>query len=109
MFFALSYAMLTMRFTSLSISTAVASLKSRCWAISRPRKIASSFLPNAHAPFAHHVARDVGGTFDVVPSASGDVPEEHFFRGTTTHQHGQHAFEMLLGVGMFIVGRQLHG
>src|SRR6266853_1922376 len=63
----------------------------------------------AHAPFADHVARDVGSAFDVVSGASGDVPEEHFFRGAAAHQHRQHTFQMFFGVGMLIVGRQLHG
>src|SRR5215469_2074697 len=63
----------------------------------------------AHTPFANHVARDVGGAFDVVAGAGGDVAEEDLFSGAAAHENGQHAFEMVLGVGMLVVGRQLHG
>src|SRR5579859_2388926 len=63
----------------------------------------------AHAPFADHVPSDVRSTLDVVAGAGGDVAQEDFFRGTSAHQHGKHAFEILARVGMLVGFGQLHG
>ena len=49
----------------------------------------------AHAPFANHLARDVGGAFDVVARAGGDVAEENFLGAAAAHQHGERAFQIV--------------
>src|SRR5690348_123512 len=63
----------------------------------------------AHAPLADHVAGDLGGALDVVAGAGGDVAEEKFFSAAAAHEHGEHGFEMVLGVGMLVVDGKLHG
>src|SRR5208282_2710673 len=63
----------------------------------------------AHAPFADHVARDIGGAFDVVSGAGGDVAEENFLGGAAAHENGEHAFQVFLGVGVLVGFGELHG
>src|SRR4029077_4320782 len=63
----------------------------------------------AHAPFADHVASDVGGALDIVACAGGDVPEEDFFSGTSTHQNRECALKEFLGVGVLVGFGKLHG
>jgi len=43
------------------------------------------------------------------PRAGGDMTQENFLSGTPAHENRQHPFQMLLGIGVLVVGRQLHG
>src|SRR5205085_3190795 len=63
---------------------------------------------STHAPFANHVAGDVGGALDVVSGAGSDVAQENFFGGTATHQHCKHSFEVFACVSVLVGLGQLH-
>ena len=60
----------------------------------------------AHAPVAHHLSRDVRGSFDVVARAGGDMAEENLLGGAAAHQDGERADQVVLRVGVLVVDRQ---
>ena len=63
----------------------------------------------AHAPFADHLTRQIGGTLNVVAGAGGDVVHELIFGDTARHQNSDLRFQILFVVAVLIVKRQLHG
>ena len=81
---------------------------------SRPRKISCSGLPKvsgpelAHAPLADHLAGEVGRLLDVVAGARRHVAEELLLGDAAAHHHGDRRLEVLLGVRVLVLGRQLH-
>ena len=101
--------------TSASICLAVSSEKSRCCAISRPRKICSSFLPKvigpsfAHAELADHLAGELGGALDVAAGAGGHLLEEDLFGAATAHEGGEAGFEIVLGDGVLVFLGEVDG
>ena len=72
--------------TSLSISIAVCSEKSRCCEISSSKEDLFIFLAemqvakfHTHPPLAHHTTRSLSGHDNVLPRASRDLIENNFF------------------------------
>src|SRR5579872_2173179 len=63
----------------------------------------------AHAEFAHHAAGRIAGLLDVVAGAGGHLLEEDFLGGAAAHHNGQAGFEIVLGIRVLVVERQLHG
>ena len=61
----------------------------------------------AHAPLADHLARHVGGPLDVVAGAGRHVAEELLLGDAAAHHDGDRGVEVLLGVGVLVLGGKL--
>ena len=55
-----------------------------------------------HAPAHHHVARDLGGAFEIVGGAGGHLVHEYFFGDTPAHQHRDHRLQSTAVVAVAI-------
>src|SRR4051794_2553650 len=72
--------------------------------------LAESKRPQAaHAIFANHLARHLRGTLDVVPGTGRHLLEEDLFRNASAHEDGKLRLKVILGDGVLVVFRQLHG
>ena len=56
----------------------------------------------AHAPFADHLARDVGSALDVVAGAGGHLVHEDFLGDAAAHEDGELIFEIILARAVFV-------
>src|SRR5207247_1097513 len=61
----------------------------------------------AHAPLAHHLARQLGGALDVVARPGGHAAEGQLLRRPPAEEDGELAEEMVLRVGVPVVERDL--
>ena len=62
----------------------------------------------AHAPFADHLAGEIGRLFDVVPGAGRHVAEEPLFGDAAAHHDGDRRLEVFLRVRVLVLDRELH-
>ena len=62
-----------------------------------------------HAPFRHHLARDLACALDVVGRACGDVFDDQLFRGSAAQHHGYLIQQFLLREMVVVVLRQSDG
>src|SRR5579859_2844919 len=69
----------------------------------------SNRTERAHTELAHHAAREIGSLLDIVSGARSHLAEECLFGNTAAHHDGQASLEVLLGVSVLVVDRQLHG
>src|SRR5579863_1274121 len=60
-----------------------------------------------HPEFAHHAAREFRRLLDVVAGAGGDVVQKHLFGHASAHHDGKLRLEIVLGVRVLVIHRQL--
>src|ERR1017187_9571613 len=63
----------------------------------------------AHAPFADHLAGQIGGALDIVAGAGSHVVHELLFGDAARHEDGELGEQVVLVVGVLVVEGQLHG
>ena len=63
----------------------------------------------AHAELAHHLARKLGGSLNIIACTGAHLVQEHLFRDPAAHHDGDLSLQIFLGVIVFVVDGQLHG
>src|SRR5450755_4155919 len=69
----------------------------------------SEWPETAHAVFANHFARHLSGTLNVVSGPGRHLFEEDLFSDASAHENGKLRLKVILGYGVLVVFRQLHG
>jgi hypothetical protein len=62
-----------------------------------------------HAELADHLARELGGAFDVVASSGGHLLKEDLLSAATAHEGGHAGFEIVLGDGVLVFLGEVDG